>query len=156
MFETILEEFKVKSGSLNNIDEVIEAFEMLEFAPDLIYSDEKLLAEYKMNSGDLNFKDEESELLFMEKVKSSGLAAHLCKELDLEEVPLTIAAMTIVFKSVEPAKEFYQVERKEDSKLKDFVYELTTREAKKRRDKFVKHRHNLKSENNKKHKKVRP
>lgn len=150
-----LKNFKVESGGIENLEETIEAFDLPRHAPDRILVEGEHVATFKDTTAELTFPSEKARKKFKKEVKKSGIVQHLAKELELEEVPMNIIALTITTGMIDYAKEYYKKEREEENKLSSFVNSILNR-SEKPFEKLQKHRHKLQSENTKKAKKLKP
>ena len=159
MDNKFLKNITFKKGSIKNLDDVVSSFDIPIYQDDVLCIRDEEVLSFNSNSGHITFKNgKESEDKIIDELKNSGFIQHLCKELNEEEIPLSIAIMSLQEKNIHSASIFFKKENNEneDTSLVSFVSNLVKSQEQKRSERLEEHRHSLKSKSAKKTKKIKP
>lgn len=133
--------FKKQNGSINNIEEMIDAFELPTYSPDILLMNDIKIAEINTNTFKVEFLSDELREKFAKEVKSSGLLEKLKSELEIDEAPENLLVIAAANKSLDDIKFIYE-EEKQNSIL-SFINKIVNKTPK--QDKKLEiHRNKLK------------
>lgn len=148
MNKEIFKNFETKRGSLNNIDEVIDAFEQPMYEDDLLKISGLDIATLNRNNYSVKFLDDNRRAFFIQETISSGLLDFVKENLKIDEVPENIAVLVAIDRNLNEAEKFYKNENK--SLLSKILDNFLKSENDKQYEKLDNHRHKLKEEQIKK------
>ena len=146
--------FKKQSGSINNLDEVIDAFDLPSYSPDVLLVNNNPVAEINTNTFEVKFVNEDSRKEFEKEAKSSGLLEQMKYELELDEIPENLLAITAANQSLDEVKSIYEEERKNKNSLLSFIDNLVSSNKESQANKLENHRNNLKRKETSKYRRI--
>lgn len=155
MSKDIYKNFSKKNGTLSNLDEAIEAFDVLAFNADTLLLNGEEIATINNVTFAVDFFSEEANLKFQEEIKDSGLLNHIRSELNIDDVPLNIAAVIAKDKNINSVKEHYENQNNDQNGLLSFVNNLLKSKEEKQSEKLENHRSKLKEKEISKSKKLK-
>ncbi len=155
MNEEMYKNFSKKNGTLNNLNDAIDAFDVLTFNADTLILNNEEIATVNNVTFAVDFFSEEASIKFQEEIKNSGLLKHIRNELNIEDVPLNIAAVVAKDKSINSVKTHYENQNNEQNGLLSFVNNLLKSKEEKQSEKLENHRSKLKEKEISKSKKLK-
>lgn len=144
MKKEYLQNFKVKRGGIENIDDMIDSFDLPKFSPNILILNDEEVCTVDPETFKVKFFNEDVRQKFRDEVTSSGFVRFLKNEFEQKNMTENVVAVAAIDESLHFVKQYYDSKQDKKRTLGSLIENFLKTEDSKQYEKLIAYRNKLK------------